>query len=81
MSRVALSQIPITDEVAATGEIAATYAEIQRVMEIPFVPNIFKTLASSPAALTGRHESARRLKRSTADRHPRRSTGGRLHGR
>ena len=48
MSRVALSQLPITDEVAATGEVAATYGESHRVMEIPFVPNIYKAVASSP---------------------------------
>jgi uncharacterized peroxidase-related enzyme len=51
-SSTALSDLPIIEEEAATGEVARIYAEVKREMQIPFVPNPIKTLSVSPAALT-----------------------------
>lgn len=43
---------PVT-EAEATGEFAAEYANIKRVLELPFVPNLFKVTAKAPPVLAG----------------------------
>lgn len=53
MSYLPMSQLPMTEEQQANGDVAQVFNDIQREMEIPFVPNIFKALAGSPFALTG----------------------------
>lgn len=37
----------------ATGAVAEEYAEIRRVLELPFVPDLFKTTAHAPQVLAG----------------------------
>jgi uncharacterized peroxidase-related enzyme len=44
--------IPVVHEADATGEVARLYDEVKQFMQIPFVPNMSKALATSPAALT-----------------------------
>src|SRR5919199_266454 len=51
MGEIAANGIPLVEEDEATGEVAALYEEIKREMMLPEVPNIFKALAASPAAL------------------------------
>lgn len=43
--------VPIYNEDEVGGEIAQTYDEIKRHMQLPFVPNIYTALSSSPSAL------------------------------
>jgi uncharacterized peroxidase-related enzyme len=49
----------MVEEDEATEEVAQIYAEIKRDMQVPFVPNYFKALAISPAALTINWDSFR----------------------
>jgi uncharacterized peroxidase-related enzyme len=51
MPSEAITNIPIIEEHEATGEIAQIYNDIKREMEVPFVPNIVKAVAISPAGL------------------------------
>ncbi len=45
-----LAPIP---EAEATGAVADEYADIRRVLELPFVPDLFKTAAHAPQVLAG----------------------------
>jgi uncharacterized peroxidase-related enzyme len=45
------SHLQPVEESEAMGDVAQTYAEIKRDLKAPFIPNMFKTLAISPAAL------------------------------
>lgn len=51
MSRLALSGLPMIEEEDADPEVAGLYAEVKRSMGYPFVPNMLKAVAVSPAAL------------------------------
>lgn len=51
MNYLPISGMPLIEEDEATPEVAQIYAEIKRDMEVPFVPNYFKAVAVSPAAL------------------------------
>ncbi len=53
MTVMEMSGLPIVDEEGAGGDVAQSYDDIKRIMEIPFVPNIHKVVANSPAALAG----------------------------
>lgn len=53
MDQLPVSQLPTTDEQQATGAVAQTFDDIKRVMEIPFIPNLYKAVATSPTALAG----------------------------
>jgi uncharacterized peroxidase-related enzyme len=46
-----ISALPIIEEDEATGEIAEIFASIRREFGFPYIPNVAKTLAVSPAAL------------------------------
>jgi uncharacterized peroxidase-related enzyme len=46
-------QIGKIEEAQATGEIAGIYADIQRALGIPFVPEVDKVLANAPNTLRG----------------------------
>jgi uncharacterized peroxidase-related enzyme len=48
-----MSALAVIQEVEPTDEVSAIFAEIQRELGIPFVPNISKTLAISPTAVKG----------------------------
>jgi uncharacterized peroxidase-related enzyme len=52
MGEIAANGLHLVEEDEATGEVAALYEEIKREMMVPEVPNLFKALATSPAALT-----------------------------
>jgi uncharacterized peroxidase-related enzyme len=45
------SNLHPVEEAEATGDVAQIYADIKRDLQAPFLPNMFKTLAISPAAL------------------------------
>jgi uncharacterized peroxidase-related enzyme len=45
------SNLQPVEEAEAKGDVARIYAEIKRDLKAPFLPNMFKTLAISPAAL------------------------------
>ncbi len=51
MEHSAISGLPLVQESDATGEVAGIYAEAKQLMQVPFVPNMLKGLAISPAAL------------------------------
>ena len=59
MDYLPISGLPMIEEDEATDEVAEIYAEIKRDMGFPFVPNFFKVLAVSPAALTMQWDSFR----------------------
>jgi alkylhydroperoxidase family enzyme len=52
MEYMKVNQLPIVDETDAEGDVAKVFEEYKRVMEIPYVPNMLKGLAPSPAALS-----------------------------
>lgn len=43
--------IPMLEEHEATSQVAELYDAVKRELQMPFVPNMIKTLGSSPAAL------------------------------
>jgi uncharacterized peroxidase-related enzyme len=43
--------IPMVEEHEATGEVAELFNTIKRELQMPFVPNMIKTIGNSPAAL------------------------------
>ena len=47
------SNLQPVEEAEATGIVAQMYADIKRDMQFPYLPNMMKTLAVSPAALRG----------------------------
>jgi uncharacterized peroxidase-related enzyme len=51
MGEIAANGLRLVEEDEATGLVAVLYEEIKRDMMVPEVPNIFKALATSPAAL------------------------------
>jgi uncharacterized peroxidase-related enzyme len=53
MAELAVSGLPVVEAEEAFSETKETFDDIQRTLELPFVPNIWKTLASSDVALTG----------------------------
>lgn len=53
VSSAVSSKLPITEEAAATESVKSIFSDIQRVLELPFVPNIYKALATSPTVLAG----------------------------
>ena len=46
-----IQPIPMVEEDAASSEVAEIYEAVKREMQMPNVPNMMKTLATSPAAL------------------------------
>ena len=44
--------IPMVEEDEATGEVTEIFGAIKREMQMPFVPNMMKQMAASPAALS-----------------------------
>lgn len=53
MNYLPISQLPLIELEDATGEVSEIFDDIQHEMDIPFIPNIFKTAASSSRALIG----------------------------
>lgn len=51
MASLPHSGIQFIEEDEAKGDVAALYDEIRRTMQIPFVPNLIKSLSASRAAL------------------------------
>ncbi len=51
MAEIAANGLPLIDEHEATGPVAAIFEEIKRTLGMPVVPNYFRALAASPAAL------------------------------
>jgi uncharacterized peroxidase-related enzyme len=51
MAEIAANGIPMIDEHEATGPVAAIFEDIKRTMGLPVVPNFFRAMAASPAAL------------------------------
>jgi uncharacterized peroxidase-related enzyme len=56
-----VSQLPQVEEADASPEVAEIYDEIRRELDIPFVPNIDKTLAIAPNMLRGEWEVLRNV--------------------
>ncbi|MDH3231031.1 MAG: hypothetical protein OEN55_14680 [Alphaproteobacteria bacterium] len=53
MEKRPASGITPVAEANATGAVADEYADIRRVLELPFVPDLFKTAAHAPEVLVG----------------------------
>jgi len=53
MNYLPINQLPMTGRKDATGEVSEIFNDIRHTMDIPFIPNIFKTVAGSPQALIG----------------------------
>ncbi|RIH86062.1 putative peroxidase-related enzyme [Calidithermus roseus] len=50
MVHILRSGLALVEEDEVTGEIAEAFAEVKRILQIPFVPNWMRVLANSPAA-------------------------------
>jgi uncharacterized peroxidase-related enzyme len=50
-SYIPVSGLPMVDEDAAIGTIAALYDRVRRVLQLPTVPNMLRGLSASPGAL------------------------------
>ncbi len=61
MDRIPISGLPDQDEQQATGDVARIFEDMRREMDMPFVTNLFKTLALSPRILEGTWEMYRRV--------------------
>ncbi|MBI1879741.1 MAG: peroxidase-related enzyme [Chloroflexi bacterium] len=61
MDYLPISGLSLVEEEEATPEVTRIYEEIKRDMQVPFVPNYFKALAVSPAALTINWDSFRSM--------------------
>lgn len=57
MDYLPISGLPMIEEDEATGEVAEIFTTIKRDLQYPFVPNFYKVLAASPAALAVHVES------------------------
>jgi len=53
MTSSPISQLPLVEENEAGSQVAELFDNIKQVMEIPFVPNIHKSVAAAPNALAG----------------------------
>lgn len=53
MEELPESGIAPVAETEATGAVAAEYADIKRVLELPFVPNLLKVTGNAPQVLAG----------------------------
>ena len=51
MSLSRQATVPLVEEATATGKVAAIFADIRQTKGIAFVPNFWRTLASSPDQL------------------------------
>jgi uncharacterized peroxidase-related enzyme len=51
MITTSISKLPLIDEVQASGEVGTIFSAIKRELGVPEIPNSFKSLAVSPAAL------------------------------
>ncbi|HEX9115077.1 MAG TPA: hypothetical protein VGA61_03350 [Anaerolineae bacterium] len=51
MEPSSITGLRLVEESEASGEVADIYAEAKRLMQTPFVPNMLKVIAISPAAL------------------------------
>ena len=47
-----MAAVQMVSEEEATGQTKEVYEEIKRVLEIDFVPNLYKVMAPNPAYLT-----------------------------
>jgi uncharacterized peroxidase-related enzyme len=61
MEQLPISQLPMMAEQEATGEVAEVFDDLKREFQIPFVPNLEKTLAVSPPALKGTWEALKNV--------------------
>lgn len=61
MNQLSVSGLPVVEPGDAFGQTKQTFDDIQRTLELPFVPNLWKTLASSDAALTGTWNAVRNV--------------------
>jgi uncharacterized peroxidase-related enzyme len=57
--------VPIYTEEEATGEVAQLYDEIKREMQLPFVPNFYTALSSSPSGLAMLWEMSQAANKNT----------------
>lgn len=65
MGYLSTSDLPLIEEEEATGDVARVYDELKREYQIPFVPNMTKALAVSPAALAIHWDFSRSFFRHT----------------
>ena len=56
-----ISQLPLIEENEASGQTAELFNNIKEVVEIPFVPNIYKSVAAAPNALAGTWDVVRNV--------------------
>ncbi len=48
MAELRLATVPLVSEEAATGKVAAVFADIKQTKKIGFVPNFWRALATNP---------------------------------
>ena len=59
MEQLPISRLPMMEEQEAIGDTAELFDQIRRGFDIPFVPNLDKTLATSTPVLRGTWEAIR----------------------
>lgn len=61
MSNIPISNLTLVMPNDAGPDVAPVFEDIQRVLQVPFVPDLFKSLATSPLVLAGTWEAYKRI--------------------
>ena len=61
MTNSPISGLPLIEESEASSQTAELYDSIKEVMELPFVPNIHKSIGAAPNALAGTWGAVRNI--------------------
>lgn len=61
MPTIPISGLPLVTQPENDGQVNAVYEDIQKVLQVPFVPDLFKSLAASPLVVAGTWEAHKRV--------------------
>ena len=61
MTNSPISELPLVEESEASSQTAELYNNIKEVMELPFVPNIHKSIGAAPNVLEGTWSALRNV--------------------
>lgn len=57
MKTIETSHLPLIEVGESTGRVREVFEDIKQTLQVPFVPNLFRSLATSPGLLTGTWEA------------------------
>lgn len=61
MRTIDTSRLPLMDTEESSGLVSDVFEEIKQVLQVPFVPNLFRSLGTSPGVLAGTWEVYKRI--------------------